>query len=78
MGRGRSQGPEVPERPASGTAAGPAIETEAGEGDEVEACFPDPFSLPPSHLSRVDLVVHSLKDLPTVLPPGLTIGAICK
>ena len=26
----------------------------------------------------VDLVVHSLKDLPTVLPPGFTIGAICK
>lgn len=31
-----------------------------------------------SCLSRVDLVVHSLKDLPTVLPPGFTIGAICK
>ncbi|XP_024426692.1 porphobilinogen deaminase isoform X3 [Desmodus rotundus] len=27
---------------------------------------------------EVDLVVHSLKDLPTVLPPGFTIGAICK
>nr|KAF6437719.1 hydroxymethylbilane synthase [Molossus molossus] len=29
-------------------------------------------------MNVVDLVVHSLKDLPTVLPPGLTIGAICK
>ncbi|XP_058050924.1 porphobilinogen deaminase isoform X3 [Ahaetulla prasina] len=27
---------------------------------------------------EVDLVVHSLKDLPTSLPPGFTIGAICK
>ncbi|XP_030361447.1 porphobilinogen deaminase isoform X2 [Strigops habroptila] len=27
---------------------------------------------------RVDLVVHSLKDLPTSLPPGFTIGAVCK
>lgn len=27
---------------------------------------------------RVDLAVHSLKDLPTNLPPGLTIGAITK
>jgi len=27
---------------------------------------------------RVDFVVHSLKDLPTVLPPGLAIGAVCK
>src|SRR5690242_4473977 len=27
---------------------------------------------------RIDLAVHSLKDLPTVLPPGLTISAICK
>lgn len=27
---------------------------------------------------RVDLVVHSLKDLPTVLPEGLTLGAILK
>jgi hydroxymethylbilane synthase len=27
---------------------------------------------------RVDFVVHSLKDLPTVLPEGLAIGAICK
>lgn len=26
----------------------------------------------------MDLVVHSLKDLPTVLPPGFTIGAVCK
>ncbi|XP_022251304.1 porphobilinogen deaminase-like [Limulus polyphemus] len=26
----------------------------------------------------VDLVVHSLKDLPTTLPPGMVIGAICK
>lgn len=34
--------------------------------------------LAPSHLSRVDLVVHSLKDLPTMLPPGFTIGAVCK
>uniref|UniRef100_A0A671UK68 hydroxymethylbilane synthase n=1 Tax=Sparus aurata TaxID=8175 RepID=A0A671UK68_SPAAU len=25
---------------------------------------------------RVDLVVHSLKDLPTTLPPGFTIGAV--
>ncbi|XP_075402814.1 porphobilinogen deaminase isoform X1 [Tenrec ecaudatus] len=28
--------------------------------------------------NEVDLIVHSLKDLPTVLPPGFTIGAICK
>ncbi|KAM6431750.1 porphobilinogen deaminase isoform 4-T4 [Liasis olivaceus] len=27
--------------------------------------------------NEVDLVVHSLKDLPTSLPPGFTIGAIC-
>ncbi|XP_013911302.1 PREDICTED: porphobilinogen deaminase isoform X1 [Thamnophis sirtalis] len=27
---------------------------------------------------EVDLVVHSLKDLPTSLPPGFTIGAICQ
>lgn len=27
---------------------------------------------------RVDFVVHSLKDLPTTLPPGLTIGAVIK
>ncbi|KAJ1566013.1 hypothetical protein HK096_004536 [Nowakowskiella sp. JEL0078] len=28
------------------------------------------------HEKKVDLVVHSLKDLPTTLPPGMTIGAI--
>uniref|UniRef100_A0A8C3VCL4 Porphobilinogen deaminase n=1 Tax=Catharus ustulatus TaxID=91951 RepID=A0A8C3VCL4_CATUS len=28
--------------------------------------------------NEVDLVVHSLKDLPTCLPPGFTIGAVCK
>ncbi|XP_010775709.1 porphobilinogen deaminase-like, partial [Notothenia coriiceps] len=27
---------------------------------------------------RVDLVVHSLKDLPTTLPAGFTIGAVLK
>lgn len=27
---------------------------------------------------RVDLCVHSLKDLPTELPPGLKLGAVCK
>ncbi|XP_040280781.1 porphobilinogen deaminase isoform X1 [Bufo bufo] len=28
--------------------------------------------------NEVDLVVHSLKDLPTTLPPGFTVGAVCK
>jgi len=28
--------------------------------------------------NEVDFVVHSLKDLPTELPSGLVIGAICK
>ncbi|HSS21040.1 MAG TPA: hydroxymethylbilane synthase [Pyrinomonadaceae bacterium] len=27
---------------------------------------------------RIDLAVHSLKDLPTIVPEGLTIAAICK
>jgi hydroxymethylbilane synthase len=27
---------------------------------------------------RIDLAVHSMKDVPTELPAGLTIGAICK
>ena len=27
---------------------------------------------------RIDLAVHSLKDLPTMLPAGVTIAAICK
>ncbi|HKE55085.1 MAG TPA: hydroxymethylbilane synthase [Pyrinomonadaceae bacterium] len=27
---------------------------------------------------RIDVAVHSLKDLPTLLPPDLTISAICK
>src|SRR5262245_43144423 len=27
---------------------------------------------------RIDVAVHSLKDLPTILPPALTISAICK
>jgi hydroxymethylbilane synthase len=27
---------------------------------------------------RIDVAVHSLKDLPTILPPELTIAAICK
>ena len=27
---------------------------------------------------RVDFLVHSLKDLPTTLPPGMVIGAVCK
>uniref|UniRef100_A0A8C7HA13 hydroxymethylbilane synthase n=1 Tax=Oncorhynchus kisutch TaxID=8019 RepID=A0A8C7HA13_ONCKI len=27
---------------------------------------------------KIDLVVHSLKDLPTTLPPGFTIGAVLK
>ncbi|XP_036179947.1 porphobilinogen deaminase isoform X1 [Myotis myotis] len=47
------------------------------DGAEMEAAAWT-LLLPPSHLSRVDLVVHSLKDLPTVLPPGFTIGAVCK
>lgn len=28
--------------------------------------------------NHVDFVVHSLKDLPTALPEGMAIGAICK
>lgn len=28
--------------------------------------------------NEVDLVVHSLKDLPTTLPAGFTVGAVCK
>jgi hydroxymethylbilane synthase len=28
--------------------------------------------------TRIDLAVHSLKDLPTIIPGGLTIAAICK
>ena len=27
---------------------------------------------------EVDFVVHSLKDLPTVLPPGMVVGAVVK
>jgi hydroxymethylbilane synthase len=27
---------------------------------------------------RIDLAVHSLKDLPTIIPEGLTLAAICK
>ena len=27
---------------------------------------------------RIDIAVHSLKDLPTIVPPELTIGAICE
>jgi hydroxymethylbilane synthase len=27
---------------------------------------------------RIDLAVHSLKDLPTIIPEGLFIGAVCK
>lgn len=29
-------------------------------------------------VEAVDLVVHSLKDLPTTLPDGMVIGAICE
>lgn len=28
--------------------------------------------------NQVDFIVHSLKDLPTTLPEGMAIGAICK
>ena len=28
--------------------------------------------------TRIDIAVHSLKDLPTIIPDGLTIAAICK
>ncbi|HSE34404.1 MAG TPA: hydroxymethylbilane synthase [Pyrinomonadaceae bacterium] len=27
---------------------------------------------------RIDIAVHSLKDLPTIVPPELTIGAVCE
>ena len=30
------------------------------------------------HENRVDLVVHSYKDVPTTLPAGMTIGAVCR
>ena len=30
------------------------------------------------HASRIDFAVHSLKDLPTIIPEGLAIAAICK
>lgn len=43
------------------------------QGAPVRLCL---FSL--LVLRRVDLVVHSLKDLPTTLPPGFTIGAVLK
>lgn len=65
-------------KPTSGTAPGSANEVEEGWVEKRWRLLPGPFSLPPSYLSRVDLVVHSLKDLPTVLPPGFTIGAVCK
>lgn len=74
----RSQGPEVSEAcfwncSWNYSAAG----VEAGWWRRGGGCCLD-LLLAPSHLSRVDLVVHSLKDLPTVLPPGFTIGAVCK
>lgn len=74
-----SLSPRASERPASGTALGFTTEIGRGVGGEEGDLLLRPLLLVSvSHVSRVDLVVHSLKDLPTVLPPGFTIGAICK
>lgn len=36
------------------------------------------ITVTPHFFCSVDLVVHSLKDLPTTLPPKLVIGAMCE
>lgn len=56
--------------PLKGTAPGSATAGQAGWAPAAQTPSPG--------LSRVDLVVHSLKDVPTVLPPAFTIGAVCK
>ena len=55
-----------------GTAPLPDLPPDIGQGVFVKEIEQELIS------GNVDLAVHSLKDLPTVLPQGLTIGAVVK